>query len=169
VANARYKNRGELTSTRHGVDPAGTRRRLQALYALGWGWKDIGDRLSMTNQVIYRIASGKHATVMERTADKIAALYDQLSDVRPIGPTANWIRSSARRHKFLPPIAWDDDTMDDPAAMPSLLALDPDDLPIETRALMASQLVDLGYKIYPACKRAGIDPRYFKRQREEAA
>lgn len=135
VANAAYKSKGESTSSRHGIDPTGTQRRLQALYALGWGWKDIGDRLGMFNQVVYRIASGKHKTVMERTADRIAVLYDELSTVRPEGNTANWIRSSARRHGYVPALAWDDELIDNPKASPAIADGDVIDVVAIKRAL----------------------------------
>jgi len=141
-------------STRHGIDPTGTRRRLQALYAIGWGWKPLGERLGTYSQVVYRVAAGKHATVMERTADKVAALYDELSSIRPEGPQANWIRSRARKNGYLPPEAWDDDTIDDPEAV-SLLA-DPSTLTYDQRLKLAVQLVEYGATQRQAAKRCHV-------------
>lgn len=60
------------------------------------------------------------------TRDAVRALYDELWDAIP--PAAAWrerqatsrARGLAARYGWAPPMAWDDETIDDPAAVPDL-------------------------------------------------
>lgn len=104
-------------SRRNGyVDATGSRRRLQALAVMGWPTREIAARLgNLDAQTYVYIANGRTKTIRRRTEQAIAALYDELWD-QP-GPSAR-TRSIALRKGWLPPLAWDDDAMDDPAAEP---------------------------------------------------
>lgn len=111
----------DLGATVH-VDGTGTRRRLQALVAIGWSVSELGRRLSMDN--VHRTI--KTERVNAGTARAVRALYDQLWDTPP-QPATRWERAAvsrvhadARRAGWAPPLAWDDDTIDDPAATPDL-------------------------------------------------
>lgn len=98
------------------VDGCGTRRRLQALSVIGYPARDIAARLgAMDHKAYLFIQSGRTKTVRARTADDISRLYDELWD-RP-GPSAI-TRRRAESKGWAPPLAWDDDTIDDPAAQP---------------------------------------------------
>ena len=111
----RYKvdrDRGQ----RRTIDSTGTRRRIQALMALGWtqshiataaGWRS-GDNVSQV------LRPGQDA-VNRVTADKISRAYDQLSMRR--GPS-DLIARKAAGWGYLTPLHWDDETIDDPAAKP---------------------------------------------------
>lgn len=101
----------------------GTRRRLQALGALGWSAPAIARRLGMQPSTLYVILRGS-ATVTAATALRVRELYDDLWDQEPRQDTpvarsaAARTRVHAARRRWAPPQAWDDDTIDDPAARP---------------------------------------------------
>lgn len=105
----RYLSGGHLL-----VDGTGTRRRLQALAVMGWPtsvlWERLGSSRSYTSALRYA------DRVHQRTAGKVAALYDELSMVR--GPSER-ASQDAQRKGWPAPLAWDDDTIDDPAARPA--------------------------------------------------
>lgn len=102
------------------VDAAGTRRRLQALCAIGYSWKQIGDRLGMNRANVAQHA--KLATkVWPRNAEKARALYEELSMIpAQHDGTKNLAiaRNTAKRYGFVSALGWDDDTIDNPYALP---------------------------------------------------
>jgi hypothetical protein len=96
------------------VDATASRRRLQALAVMGWPTRGIAARLgNLDAQTYVYIQNGRTKTIRRRTEQAIADLYDELWDQR--GPAAR-TRSIALRKGWLPPLAWDDETIDDPAA-----------------------------------------------------
>lgn len=97
------------------VDGTGTRRRLQALATLGWSMPRVGREAGVSGTRLYEIATG-HGMVRASTARAVRAAYDRLWD-RPGGSPKT--RTMARRNGWLPPAAWDDDTIDNPAAKPT--------------------------------------------------
>lgn len=99
------------------VCAVGATRRLQALCALGWPTAQLADRLGMASarSHVCELARGEHERVLQRTAQNIAALYDRLG-MSP-GPSER-VRCDAQRKGWAPPLAWDDDHLDDPAAQP---------------------------------------------------
>ena len=94
------------------VPATGTVRRLEALVALGWSFKDVGDRLGKKHQTIHQWHKGQR--VYKRTAEAVAGLYDELSMTLPPQDTAAQrntvarMKTTARRHGYLPPLVWDD-------------------------------------------------------------
>lgn len=106
-------------------DPTGTRRRLQALAYNGWPLSELGRRLGYTGRSA-QVRPGQWMAfgVRRRTADRVAALYDRLWDSPPPRATpyqraaATAVRNRARARGWAPPLAWDDDTIDDPATLP---------------------------------------------------
>lgn len=106
----RWKRDKETGRTRK-VDATGTHRRIQALMVNGWSLDQIMERAGYRksgNWIKYDAT-----TLHVNTAAKIAEVYNELWD-KP-GPS-KWTRTYAERRHFLPPLAWDDDTIDDPAA-----------------------------------------------------
>ena len=103
------------------VDPAGTRRRLQALVAAGWPQRRLARRLGWAwNQfhaVMYR-----QNHVSAATTRTVITLYEQLWDQPPSQATAaqriavTKARQLAELRHWPPPQAWDDETIDDPRA-----------------------------------------------------
>ena len=94
------------------VPATGTRRRIRALMAIGWRHADMQAHCGSPTSVI---ASQKGCWVTWRTRQRVAAMYDALS-MTP-GPS-DAVRRRAARLGYAPPLAWDDDTIDDPAATP---------------------------------------------------
>ena len=89
------------------VDATSTRRRLEALQAIGWSLTEIGKMVGKNQQNMSKLATGNGRVYM-RTRDAIAAVYDELS-MRP-----NTTRYSARTRElakargYAAPLAWDD-------------------------------------------------------------
>lgn len=102
----------------HIIDSTGTLRRLQALAAIGWSQAELGARLNIKQQNLSVLMTQPRCSV--GFARKVQALYDRLWDQRPVGRD-KWetaaitkARKHAERKGWLPPLAWDDDTIDDP-------------------------------------------------------
>ena len=106
------------TTTPRLVDATGTRRRTQALAAVGWSSTAIGVRLGMRPERArnlihkYRV----QASVSPDIAARVAALYDQLA-----GQTGtSWAAATHAWHAHWPdPSAWIGVDIDDPDARPA--------------------------------------------------
>jgi hypothetical protein len=100
------------------VPSAGTRRRIQALVAIGWSMAKLADRLGVQPTNLPAVLNRPNVLVATRRA--VVSLYDELWDTAP--PTdahrdkiaASRARNMARRNGWPPPMAWDDDEIDDP-------------------------------------------------------
>ncbi len=106
-----------LTIRRGGttVDPTGTRRRLQALVAIGYTQRDLAARLGITPPRLSNLATLTDPIRLAR-ARQVEALYAALSMTPGLSGKA---RGRAERLGWQPPLAWDDDTIDDPQALPA--------------------------------------------------
>lgn len=117
-ANATRRKRWEVRAARAGgstlIDGTGTRRRLQALTAIGWRYSDVAQRMGVNLSLVGRLAIAD-GPVHRHTAGAVAGVYDELS-MTP-GPSRR-CRALALRRNWPPPLAWDDDSIDDPAARP---------------------------------------------------
>lgn len=104
-------------SRRNGyVDATASRRRLQALAVMGWPTRQIAARLGNLDPQTYRyIANGRTRTIRRRTEQAIAELYDELWATP--GPSRK-SASIAKSKGWVPPLAWDDDSIADPSARP---------------------------------------------------
>lgn len=101
------------------MDATGSRRRLQALAAMGYALRTLGKELDWNPVNVYEFARGNQSKVYAATADKVAALYDRLSMIPPENTrAAKVVRTHARKKGFVPPLAWDEETIDDPEAIP---------------------------------------------------
>lgn len=104
------------------MDSTGGRRRLQALIAIGWSQVQLSKHIG--------VSDGNFTTLLDRprwtaaTVRAVHALYDELWNQQPPTDTAfqrrtvTAARKRARENGWPPPMAWDDDTIDDPAAEP---------------------------------------------------
>lgn len=105
------------------VDGTGTARRLQALVALGWSHSRLAVRLGILPTNLGPTIHGtRRATAATERA--VRELYAELWNQEPTAAN-RWeqtgITSAKRyavRHRWVPPMAWDDDTIDDPEATP---------------------------------------------------
>lgn len=131
-ARANYESRRQADRERgivYLLDNTGALRRLQALVALGWSQAELGRRLGYAD---CKGVSGINELMRSRqkirrgTFARIVALYDELSMRLPPETTqyekavAVRARNKAARRGWAPPLAWDEETIDDPAARPRL-------------------------------------------------
>lgn len=100
------------------VPAIGTARRIQALATIGWTLTEVASAIGWTVQNLARLVSPSTAGVAVRTARDVAGLYERLSMTAPSGPGAKRARAMARRHGWVPPLAWNEGAIDDPKAQP---------------------------------------------------
>lgn len=99
---------------RRGYVPAvGAVRRLQALITMGWRYQDLTPRLGFPAE---GVAKNKGGWVSRYKHEAIVRLYDELWDKQ--GPGMQCGITAALNRGWHKPMAWDDDTIDDPAAEP---------------------------------------------------
>lgn len=116
--------RFELLSPVAKVGVTGTQRRLQALQAVGWSPLLIAADLTATANYLSKISRGRVPKVTVRTAISVRDVYERLWAAEPPQATqmertiATRMRRKAARNGWAPPMAWDDETIDDPAAKP---------------------------------------------------
>lgn len=105
----------------------GTTRRIQAMVAGGWSQSKLSVLVGFSSPANFtRVVHGR-SDVTRATADKVRALYDELWDQEPPHDTHRdqiaHTRSKryAAGHGWLPPLAWDDDLIDDPTYQPEVV------------------------------------------------
>jgi len=104
------------------IDGTGTRRRLQALIALGWSQSKLGARMGITGSNVSRILTSERVTA--KSAIAVRDLYESMWNEAP--PEEDWrhkiaanrARGYAAERGWVPPMAWDDESIDDPDASP---------------------------------------------------
>ena len=105
------------------TDAAGTRRRLQALVALGYSQARLAGRLGMLQQNFAHVLTRDRVTA--GTARAVRALYADLWDAAPDESThrarvsVSRARNYARARDWPVPMAWDEEALDDPAGGPA--------------------------------------------------
>jgi hypothetical protein len=105
------------------VDATGTRRRLEALAAIGWSRAKLGEQLGIEPTGMSELF--RRDRVRAGRAQAVADLYEQLWNRRP--PEDGWrekisaarSRNYARQHGWAPPLAWDEDQLDAPDGKPA--------------------------------------------------
>lgn len=110
------------------IDSTGTRRRMQALAVLGWPRFLMAQQIGMSETAFRKGCRRERVTA--RLARGVASLYDAWWDQDPLehgvpAQTVARVRADAARDGFHGPLAWDDDTIDDPRVMPQTDALAP--------------------------------------------
>lgn len=105
------------------IDATGTRRRIQGLVCLGYSVSHIAERLGWTSANFHGLLAHQ-GQVTVATAKAVADLYDALSMTpnRASDHRGKIARSRAVRYAaamgWVPPLAWDEDTIDDPYTEP---------------------------------------------------
>jgi hypothetical protein len=105
------------------IDSTGSRRRIQALAAIGIPLREVSRRAGWRPTRASGILVRGHITA--RCALDVRRVYDELwnASYRPQdGYRAEGARKAiehAREMGWAPPMAWDDDAIDDPAAKPA--------------------------------------------------
>ena len=105
-----------------GTIPAiGTVRRLQALAALGYTSEQIATHSGIPHGYVRKLMQATRPTVNVATATRVLHSYDALAMKTP---PAGWVADRQRRQAagkgWPPPLAWDDDEIDNPNARPNL-------------------------------------------------
>jgi transcriptional regulator with XRE-family HTH domain len=106
------------------VDSCGTRRRLQALVAIGYSQSRLAQRLGMSPTNFTRTMH-HNSEVLKQTADAAVSLYNELSMTPAVGTdqrsriSVTRARRYAEHMMWLPPLAWDDESIDDPFSQPA--------------------------------------------------
>ncbi|MGH7743958.1 MAG: helix-turn-helix domain-containing protein [Candidatus Dormibacteria bacterium] len=109
------------------VDATGTRRRLQALMTVGWSQAKLAHRLGKHPQSLSKIFTLSKVTAA--TARAVHQLFDALWDTHPPQQTcyergaATKARRLAQRNGWLPPMAWDEETINAPGFVPNVAVL----------------------------------------------
>jgi len=147
------------------IDGTGTRRRLQALVALGYTQTDLAQRIGWSVANLNVITLGRHPSVTCATANLVDDLYEELS-MRP-GPSMR-ARAVARRNGWVPPLAWHD--IDDLLEQPEPGALRRND---HINPLDVLELHEAGETPDAIAQRLGLSirsiPTYLGRARQVAS
>jgi transcriptional regulator with XRE-family HTH domain len=110
----KYNPGPEHASPHASIDSTGTARRLQALQYNGWSQNQLAQHLGVQVAHVWKLSHQKTgATIL--IAKRVNTLYDELWDKHPApGMSATIARNTARRNGWLPPLAWDEDHIDNP-------------------------------------------------------
>lgn len=114
AAGRSYRRRRYLAHEPLSMDATGTRRRIQALAAIGWPLRELATRLDVLPSAVNHWT--RRPLVHRSTAVKVAELFEQLS--MTLGPSAR-ARTCAQKAGWPPPLAWGED-IDDPDAVSSM-------------------------------------------------
>lgn len=150
-------------SSHRGIDSTGTRRRVQALAWMGWPKSEVARRAGTTASTLQTLILPTRR-ISVALARRVAAVYDELC----LTPGPSKISAGkARGLGFVSPMAWDDDTIDDPTSRPDLgektsrpqaLAENADEL-----------IVGQGYTPEHAADRLGVQVGYMQTVRRRAS
>lgn len=110
------------------IDPTGTRRRVQALAVRGWPRHLMATEIGMSATYFKKALHKDRITA--HVARLVADLYDAWWDQDPLEHglsriAVNRVRADAARDGFHGPLAWDEETIDDPKALPATDAVQP--------------------------------------------
>lgn len=98
------------------ISAIGTTRRLRALVAIGHSQTTLCKRFGWNDSNASKLFTGSQTRVTTATASKVAAVYEELS-MTP--GTCQRAKNRAKKLGWHPPLAWDDDIIDDPDAQPA--------------------------------------------------
>jgi hypothetical protein len=153
----------ELMAPGRRIPSTGTARRLQALATLGYSTSALGSMLGVARANMDTLMDPSREVTVKK-ALMVRALYDRLW-CTPNNPeewrakiAASRARNAAAARGWAPPMAWDDETIDDPAATPQGVAKPTatreqwrDGLAPEVRHLLGS-----GMAVDVACAKLGM-------------
>lgn len=114
-------SRDRILSFKPSWTPVGLQRRIRALAVLGWSVEHLAAHrgIPVTNlDRLRRPANRQHVKL--GFAEHVLAVYEEFSNkVPPETPSAKAVRTRAAKQGFHSPWAWDEDTIDDPDALPA--------------------------------------------------
>lgn len=175
------------------VTPVGLTRRMHALAALGWSTAAIAEVAGVNRDTVKSWRRGE-VTEIHVVAGPLLRAYDALSMRQPPQGTkfergaATQVRARAVRNGWVPPLAWDDESIDDPNAKPHawgrrhhggadlvidevaierVLAGDRADLTKAERLIVVEQFAAAGLSDAQIAERVGVTDRTVYRDRDE--
>lgn len=166
AAILRLRARGYTPTDTSHVNPRGARRRLQALHALGYTWVALATETGIGLTTIKDVSRGEWPVVEARHDAAIRDAYDRLSMQLPTGDTRHKMaaitkaRQASRRYGWAPPLAWDDDAIDDPDATPAGMDEPTGSDTARERARridVLTDLADMGENVTTACQHLDVD------------
>lgn len=98
------------------VSGVGSRRRLRALVAAGWTQRELARMCQWTPENLGQFINHPDRGLAAASARRIAAVFTELQ-LHP-GGTSTKSRRLAQRRGWAPPLAWEEDSIDDPASEP---------------------------------------------------
>jgi hypothetical protein len=167
-AAARYEQERQLdrlAGKPRRLPALGTRRRLQALCALGWDWYSLANHIGASHEVV-RTWAMNNQFVYARTAATVRVLYDELSMKLPPENTtaqrnaASRARGRAKRRGWPPPLAWDDEDLDNPDAVPA--GVDPVSSTVANRTIPddLTHAINMGWDLTETAQAMNMTPDY---------
>jgi hypothetical protein len=102
--------------------PWGTQRRLQALINRGWSPQALQDATGLPARLTLAAVTARHLPAADLDDQMVAAVYDWAWQRPPPQATPRdraataAARDTAVRNRWPPPMAWDDDIIDQPGA-----------------------------------------------------
>jgi transcriptional regulator with XRE-family HTH domain len=109
-----YNPGPEHASPHATTNTPGTARRLQALQYNGWDQDTLALKLGLQRSHVWKLTHQRTGATTP-IAQRVKTLYDQLWNQYPEpGKSSNLARTIARRNGWLPPLAWDEERLDDP-------------------------------------------------------
>ncbi|MDJ0010130.1 hypothetical protein [Gordonia alkanivorans] len=154
--------RSDVEFVRQDRIPAlGTTRRLQALVANGYSQKDLIVRLGWPeNGSTSELFLGRCRNIVVRKAQDAAVLFSQL---QLVPGTDRKARQRAKAKGWMPPLAWDEDRIDDPTYTPEVV-----DRPKTAEDVFSDfeYLLSMGVGVEDASRRVGLLPASVKRRYE---
>ena len=150
----------EYTNAAVSVVAVGTARRLRALVAYGYPQRDLCARIGQSTGWCSDVVTGRSERVTASSARAVADLFRQLQMVPGTDRNA---RRRAKAKGWLPPLAWDEDRIDDPLYEPEVVQTPrtPEDDFTDFEYLISS-----GVGVEAACARLGLAPNSLKRKYE---
>jgi hypothetical protein len=138
-----YRRRRYLNADRGmSVDITASRRRLQALAYLGYTSRQIAQMCGKDYLNIGHFCD-RQKTVWKDTAEALEKAYEKYSMITPEHNRATtFAKNYARRRGYVGPLAWDDETIDDPRALPQGVRRD------EFQKWLNNQATDLQKQIW---------------------
>jgi hypothetical protein len=104
------------------IPTVGIRRRLEALATLGWSAKDVARVAGLYKDTPNRAARTGQCTpgTYRAICDAYNKLWDKSAptDTRAQRVVVARLKAHARRQGWVPPMAWDEDALDNPDARP---------------------------------------------------
>ncbi len=138
------------------IPALGTTRRLQSLVAIGYTQVFLSDRMGWTAGNATRLFTGRADYVTASTARRVEAVFNELQLIP--GPNAR-ARLRAKHLGWVPPLAWDEDTIDHTDAAPDFG--EPNKVTFADRY---QELRELGYPHERIANKLGIQIESLDRQ-----